>query len=76
MKTVIERPDPLTAPLDVPELEPPLSIEPRHTPSYDEIAAEAYARYLARGGADGGDLGDWLEAEQALQEGRGTIRGE
>jgi hypothetical protein len=36
-------------------------------PSYDEIAAEAYARYLSRGRADGGDITDWLEAEQMLR---------
>jgi hypothetical protein len=43
---------------------------PLTEPTYDEIAAEAYARYLSRGGADGGDISDWLEAEHALREQR------
>jgi hypothetical protein len=38
-------------------------------PSYDEIAHAAYQRYLARGGTDGRDFDDWLEAEREL---RGT----
>jgi Protein of unknown function (DUF2934) len=44
-------------------------------PSYEEIASEAYARFLSRGGADGGDVTDWLEAEQALRD-RRRARGE
>jgi hypothetical protein len=39
-------------------------------PSYEEIASEAYARFLSRGGADGGDVSDWLEAEQTLRDKR------
>ena len=38
----------------------------KKTPSHDEIAAAAYHRYLKRGGADGGDFDDWLEAEREL----------
>jgi hypothetical protein len=37
------------------------------TPSYDEIAEAAYHRYLKRGGHDGRDFDDWLEAEQELR---------
>jgi len=36
-------------------------------PSYDEIAEAAYQRYLQRGGADGRDFDDWLEAERDLK---------
>lgn len=53
-----------------------LRTDPQAEPSYDEIAAEAYARYLSRGGADGGDVADWLEAEQILREQRRLERGE
>lgn len=37
-------------------------------PTEDEIAAEAYSRYLNRGGEDGHALEDWLEAERSLRE--------
>jgi hypothetical protein len=37
-----------------------------HQPSYDDIAREAYQRYLSRGGGDGQDFDDWIEAERAL----------
>jgi hypothetical protein len=36
-------------------------------PTYDEIAEVAYQRYLQRGGADGRDFDDWLEAERELK---------
>jgi Protein of unknown function (DUF2934) len=36
-------------------------------PTYDEIATAAYQRYLQRGGADGRDFDDWLEAERELK---------
>jgi hypothetical protein len=36
-------------------------------PTYDEIAEAAYHRYLKRGGGDGHDFDDWLEAEQELK---------
>jgi hypothetical protein len=39
-------------------------------PSYEEIAAAAYQRYLDRGGQDGLDFDDWLEAERSLRRGR------
>lgn len=50
--------------------DPPL---PRHQdeppePSVEDIAADAYERYAARGYEDGHDLDDWLAAEQELRE--------
>jgi hypothetical protein len=39
-------------------------------PSYDEIAEAAYQRYLQRGGGDGQDFDDWLEAERELKSRR------
>jgi hypothetical protein len=36
-------------------------------PSYHEIAVAAYLRYLERGGHDGRDFDDWIEAETALK---------
>ena len=36
-------------------------------PSPEAIAARAYELYLARGGADGKDIDDWLKAEQDLR---------
>lgn len=38
-------------------------------PSEEEIRSRAYRRYLERGGADGQDFDDWLEAERELKEG-------
>ena len=37
-------------------------------PTYAEIAQAAYERYLSRGGSDGRDLDDWIEAERELRE--------
>lgn len=67
--------------LDDPNLLEPVDasdvrMNPLSEPTYDEIAAEAYARYVSRGGADGGDIADWLEAEQMLREQRRVARGE
>ena len=39
-------------------------------PGYDEIAEAAYHRYLGRGGQDGGDVDDWVEAERELRSRR------
>ena len=39
-------------------------------PGYDEIAEAAYHRFLRRGGQDGGDVDDWIEAERDLRERR------
>ena len=43
-----------------------------YSPSYDEIAEAAYQRYLKRGGGDGQDFDDWLEAERELKTRRRT----
>ena len=37
-------------------------------PSADEISRAAYLRYLSRGGGDGQDFDDWLEAERELKK--------
>ena len=47
-----------------PHNEPPTVIEP----SRDAIATRAYELYLERGGVDGGDVEDWLQAERDLRE--------
>lgn len=39
-------------------------------PSADEIAQEAYLRYLSRGAGDGQDFDDWLDAERELKKRR------
>ena len=36
-------------------------------PSEEEIRMRAYRRYLERGGGDGQDFDDWLEAERELK---------
>ena len=36
--------------------------------SGDPISERAYGIYLKRGGADGSDLEDWLQAERELRE--------
>jgi hypothetical protein len=40
---------------------------PTQGPSREEIAQRAYELYLARGGADGSEQEDWLQAERELQ---------
>ena len=44
-----------------------LNTDSSDKPTYDEIAKAAYQRYLQRGGADGWDFDDWLEAERELK---------
>jgi hypothetical protein len=39
-------------------------------PTHDEIAEAAYFRHLNRGGADGDEFNDWVEAERELRERR------
>jgi hypothetical protein len=36
-------------------------------PSDEDIRMRAYARYLERGGGDGLDYEDWIEAERELR---------
>jgi len=40
---------------------------PAQGPSREEIARRAYELYLARGGAEGSEQEDWLQAERELQ---------
>ena len=40
----------------------------QYQPSHDEIAQAAYFRHLSRGGAEGDEFEDWLEAERELRE--------
>ena len=52
----------------------PTSISPvsfDRPPTHEEIAAEAYAIFEARGGTDGSHESDWLEAERRLKTKRG-----
>jgi hypothetical protein len=49
------------------------SVDASETPTYDEIAEAAYQRYLQRGGIDGRDFDDWLEAERELKARRRAI---
>lgn len=36
-------------------------------PSEEDVRMRAYRRYLERGGADGQDFDDWLQAERELK---------
>ena len=49
----------------------PVASEPRR----EAIEARAYAIYLARGGADGHDQDDWLQAERDLRDARSQSSG-
>jgi hypothetical protein len=40
------------------------------SPSEEDIRMRAYSRYLERGGGDGMDFEDWLEAERELKQRR------
>ncbi len=46
---------------------PSPAADPLHQASFEEIAEAAYHRYLRRGGSDGADFDDWVEAEQELR---------
>jgi hypothetical protein len=41
-------------------------------PADDRIAQRAYEFYQARGGGDGNDLDDWLQAERELRGGQSS----
>ena len=41
---------------------------PADIPTDDQVAQSAYFRWLNRGGGDGRDLEDWLEAEKNLRK--------
>jgi hypothetical protein len=57
-------PEPMAEPTEI----APVSFD--RPPTHDEIAGEAYAIFLERGGAHGRDTDDWLEAERRLRERR------
>jgi hypothetical protein len=42
-------------------------------PNEDDIRRRAYQRYLERGGGDGQDFDDWLEAERELRNGKSEV---
>jgi hypothetical protein len=44
-------------------------------PTPEQIAVEAHAIYVARGGEHGHDMDDWLEAERRLAARSPTARG-
>jgi hypothetical protein len=44
-------------------------------PTHHEIAELAFARFSERGGIDGHDLDDWLEAERELLRARADAHG-
>ena len=46
----------------------PKMARPRSGIDRDQIAQRAYERYLARGGAHGNDLEDWLMAERGTRK--------
>jgi hypothetical protein len=46
----------------------PVSIPESQTPvNTEQIAERAYELFLARGGSDGHDFDDWIEAERQIQ---------
>jgi hypothetical protein len=51
---------------------PPVN-EPAAQPTQEEIAKRAHEIYLARGGAQGCDMDDWLQAERELKQQRGKV---
>ena len=44
----------------------------KKVPTHEEIAQRAFEIYLKRGGESGGELDDWLAAENELTESRET----
>lgn len=57
--------EPAAAPVDIATV---AGTEPK--PTAEEIAEAAYQRYLSRGGQDGSDFDDWIEAERELRSRR------
>jgi hypothetical protein len=55
---------------DEPRNEEPQEVLPHDHPSFEDVAAEAYAIYMANGAQHGNDVTDWLEAERRLRERR------
>ncbi len=46
-----------------------------HFNNSDAVARRAYEIYQSRGGSDGADLDDWLEAERQLKLGSSDVTG-
>ena len=44
-----------------------------HEPTEDDIRRRAYERYLERGGGQGTDFQDWLEAERELKRSKSKV---
>lgn len=49
------------------EVQTPTDAGAANAPTYEQISEAAYHRYLQRGGQDGRDFDDWLEAERSLR---------
>ena len=49
------------------------SLTRRPPPTYEQIRGRAYQIYRARGGTNGRELDDWLQAEHELKAGRDPI---
>lgn len=62
-------PVPQTSEIDAQAAEPRDAIAPDD--AQEEIRIRAYELYLSRGGANGDDLSDWLEAERLVRSRRG-----
>jgi hypothetical protein len=63
-------PVPQTSEIDGPSSEPIDAATPENIE--EEIRRRAYELYLSRGGANGDDLSDWLEAERLVRSQRGS----
>lgn len=62
-------PVPQTSEIDAPTSEPLDTAAAENTE--EEIRRRAYELYLSRGGANGHDVSDWLEAERLVRSRRG-----
>ena len=62
-------PVPQTSEIDAPTSEPLDTAAAENTE--EEIRRRAYELYLSRGGANGDDVSDWLEAERLVRSRRG-----
>ncbi len=56
------KPDP---PLSAPDARPAAKAE---SPSFEQIRLRAYEIFMARGGTNGNEVSDWLEAERQLRD--------
>ena len=49
------------------DVQAPTDPSATNAPTFEQISEAAYHRYLQRGGQDGRDFDDWLEAERSLR---------